>query len=468
MMQSSRLRSIADVHLRLRGDPELYTLQLEGGASSLDAGWRRNGPAEADTLSLDVPSHFLPADLRVLEGMAIEHWLTEAMGGAGRGSDAGYFTGQIDTASRKRDDGSHVVTLSCRDWTAVPQSTKLTEAQLERFPFASPVPLVAVVEALIGLMDIAEPWRVVVLEPDLATILVQPPAVKAATPKRGSAPKTQAHASGPHLGQILPAGQTTAWSAVNDVCIKHGVTPEVRNDPSGRRVVVLMSTHNIQTTTALRPFERNGQTVRRLVEGEDCIVSPEQATFTTGDSLPDFYELASINPRTGASVSARYPPADKLSDSRRNGVFQTVDGVADPAVLLEMARAAFEARAHNQYRLQVEVKVPWSRGGGPADADLLDLAYGAGMVLERRPEPARSSLVQNIDPKIAKAIRRAEDRLGVTSTLFQVSDVEHKWGSASYSCMITLRQFLGLGRFDATGLVPPGATDVRGISERFA
>ena len=98
-------------------------------------------------------------------------------------------------------------------------------------------------------------------------------------------------------------------------------------------------------------------------------------------------------------------------------------------------------------------------GGGPASPDLLSLAYGAGAALVRRPGPtvARALARQHVDAATSARIVEAHEAIGDFGLLFQAVDVQHTWAPASYSCAINLRQFLGLGNFEAVGR---GATDV--------
>jgi hypothetical protein len=406
--------------------------------------WVRNQPGEADQLDVDLFYDAFPIDPRTLRGIAIDAWLFEHQTPSTcRKGDPGHFSGVVDRVEVK---GSKL-TLNCRDWTMLPMNTKIGEGVLGKVPTREGAPLGLVVRQLLNIMPGGEKWTIEALSP-IGDVRAEPPKIRPAEKRKGAASASNAAVvKGPNLGQYLPPGDTSVWAAVQEVCVRSGYVAEVSERDSGR-LVTLVRSIDLQLSTVLRPFEQGS--MRRIVEeeiGADAIT--ESYELTTSQALPDFVEVASIDP-TGRlqRVVARWPRDAGKTKGTTNGVFQTIEGVTSLIEVERIARDAWDALAHNQSTIEIAMPHPWSSGGGPERPDLLDIGYGAGIILERLPRPPINETLLNagIDARTARRFQNANDQVGEFRLLYQVVEAQHTW--PEYECKLTMRQYGGLSHFD--------------------
>jgi hypothetical protein len=477
------------VAFRLIDDPQGPHVVFQGLVpTSLQI--ERNRPAECDTCDAELQGDALPFDLGIIapKSAVIKAWLFEHQDPK-RCADGqpGQFVGVIDTI--ERDRGTLRVKLKCRDLTAIPLGAKMSEEALKRFRLSDAASFEQLVAALVAEIPGTWNWRVRSLSAAASRPIVSPspPVIKprggrqrpgapgtrdnpivlpdlvVSAPSRSIsvlAPRATMSEGAMHLADIVGPHELTIWSAIANVCARAGIVPEVMVDASGDPVVVLVDGSDLQTSDVLRPFgPRNGRTWRVLVDGDGIERARETLTLHGGEQRPDFLQVDSYDPQTGAGLTARWPPAPpkREEDREETGVFQFVRGITSQEALLRMARAGWESLAHNAFRVTVSVPEPWSAGGGPEDPDLLDLGYGAAIELampffERLSRvnglqtPDAILRARGVDPRVVGRILAASERLGAMSLLFQVETVTHQWtgGSApGYSCDISLRRFLG-------------------------
>jgi len=477
-LASSHLQARLDLYLRLRTpraarDPQSALVKLSWPIlQPVAATWKRNAPGVADELEVTLRHEQVPFDLSIIEGAAVDFWLFEHRDPSrcAKG-DPGHVGGTVD-AVRRSVIGDGTVTLTCRDWTGHALGTKISEQVLTELEFnpEKPPALVDVVRTLVSLLPGGETWRVTAIGQAGVTLVgAEPPAIRPGKPAKASkARRGRRNKLAPNIGQWVRPGQVSVWDAVSDVCVQHGVVPEVREvreGAEGRREVVLVSAQELQTSTILRPFTRGRSAgaglpsrgaVRLLREGVDVTALEETLEVASSERRPDFVEVATVDAVTGVRRSIRWPPPQldpkgrPVDTGRSNGVFQTIDAVSSDAELGQLAKDAWQGLAHNQERLSVSVPHPWSAGGGPQDPDLLDLAYGAGMVVERRHVDVDAVLkTRGLDAPTRKLLADADQRVREASLLWQVTEVTHQWGPAEYACGISLRRFLGWAGFDA-------------------
>lgn len=486
-MRSSHLQARLDLGIRIRGAKKERPLATSRGRRDLADGrldraetvlprlvdnlptmslapvsatWKRNPPGSADELDVTVRHEEIPFALTVFEGAAVDFWLFEHRDPRQcTQGEPGHFSGIVDEIQRDVI-GDGTVTLTCRDWTALALGTKLGEDIVKSFKIEN-LDLLGAVERLLRYMPGGETWTVESIGRAGATpVGVEAPKIEASKSAKKKPKRAAPVKEAPNLAMWVQPGEVSVWDAISDLCVRHGVVPEVGEGTNGRRVVTLIPAADLQTSTALRPFNRADQGIRRFVEGADVTVLTEALTLSRSEKLPDFVVVASIDARTGIQVSARWPPepADEEDKKRRtNGIFQTVDGVQSQAEILQRARDMWQGLAHNQYRVQLGTPHPWSAGGGPYSPDLLDLAYGAGVMLERRATPnlGDGMVKRGVDVRLAMQLAEAHRRMATANTLFQVTDVQHQWGPAEYSCSIGLRQFIGFEGFEVIEAVDP-------------
>lgn len=478
--RASRLSARVDLALRLQGEPlSMKPIRLVGYTPRA-YDWTRNAPATADTASVTLNAGDLPFDLRAIatRGGLIQGWLFEhrrpercAIG------DAGYFSGVIDRISRDRF--ATTITIEARDFTSFLLDTELTAEQLNGIDLASEATLIAIVRKIMTFAEGTETWDIRALTAaaeltlDAASRLTPPKIGPAVKPTRGAPKPAEIIASRQlHLSRLIADKKTNAWDAITDVCARFGVVPEVDVAPDGYGRISLIDAGDLQTSTVLRPFERGDRKWRLLVEGEDLSVLREELELSATDKRPDFVVVSSVDPETGKTFRACYPPgldqerAKKKGEggSKPTGLFQTIEGIRSVKHLERLARRSFESLAHNQFTVTVATARPWSNGGGAHDPDLLNAGYGAALELgfanfdklQARPDVVLKKRL-GVDDATANRIVAASDRIGASSLLFQITEVHHAWeggNNPNYTCDITARQFLGSQALPIVGDVP--------------
>lgn len=444
--QASKLRARVDVAFRLITAPDGELVEIPNvPCSAVD--WTRNAPGMADTCTVTLPGDALPFDLRIIadKSMFASVWLYEQDAPDFTLGGPGHFFGVVDDAKRDRY-GLQRVTLSCRDLTAVPLGAKMREEAVKAFEVIPGAALEDVVGQL--LYQIPGTFRWLVESRTVAGVQPLVPLVQPKRAKKGSTTKVAKTS----LGDIVGAEGMTVWTAIGNLCARAGAVPEVMMGADGNPVVVLVGASDLQTSDVLRPFQRSGRTWRVFVDGDGISTLRESLDLAQGEQRPDFVQVASRAPGAARSISARWPEASGSKDDKSDsGLFQWVDDIESVDVLKRMARAGYESLAHNQYTIELAVKEPWSAGGGPRAADLLDLGFGAAIEIQQPAfDAATAGLTaqavlerRGVSADLAAKVAAAQQRIGALSLLFQCAEVQHSWSAADYTCTIRLRQFLG-------------------------
>lgn len=453
--RSSRLSARVDLYLRFRGEPEDVPFLALCGFVPGSVSWTRNRPNEADALDVEIAGDVLPFDPRAIadRGALLTCWLYEHQTpSACKPGDYGFFSGVVDDI--KRDVTGNKWTFQCRDLTALALDHILTEKQLGSLRVQSFPRIEQLVQAVLATMP-GTIWRVQSYAAE-TPVTVAAPVVKAS--RRARAPTTTApptvtflSAHKGRLGANSAQGKVSAWAAVCEACALAGLVPEVTVGADGVPVVGLYDASALQTSTVLRPFERGNRKWRLLVDGPDITTHSQHLSLSEHEGKPAFVRVSSADPRTGDCLTATWPPD---ADPNGTGSLQNVDGVRSQAALQRLAKAAFEAFAHNAFELSVEASRPWSNGGSPDSPDLLSIGYGAAFEIgsagfdsiKGSPDAVLGRRLIDSSPEVRARILRATERIGSLNLLFQVFEVKHSWSggaSPSYSCALSLRQFLG-------------------------
>lgn len=434
--QPSKLRAKVDVYFRTIDNPEGDQILLEDlPVSSVEI--VRNGPGVADTASVDYLGDAFPFDLRIVadKSMFVSVWLYEQDHPAFVWGAGNHFFGVVDDF--KRDRYTLAGSLECRDMTAVPLQATMPEGMIRKFAVEPGATVEAVVSALLREIPGAAKWAVISLAPAAKGAVV--PLVPR-PPKKGAAEKPTT------LAALVPPEEVTVWGAITNVCARAGIVPEVRMDKDGEPAVLLVDGADLQTSSVLRPFSRDGRNWRLFLDGDGIAELSETLALSDSDDRPGAVECTSSD-----GISARWPETTTKGARDEKVLLQHIPGVATVADLQALARAGFEALCRNQYRVSLGVVEPWSEGGGPHHADLLDLAYGAAVEIQSRGFDAiaagRSAeeilTDRGLTPAAATLITRAQERIGALSLLFQCAEVRHSWRAGGYRCEMNLRQFLG-------------------------
>lgn len=463
--RSSRLSARVDLYLRFRGEPDTVPMLGLCGFTPTRVSWLRNRPAQADTLDVEIPGDVLPFDPRAIadRGARIEAWLFEHQTpSACKRGEPGHFSGVVDDI--RKDVFGNTWSFQCRDTTAFAIDHRLTEEQLGVLRVQSFPRVEQLIQAVVSLMPGAN-WRVQSYASEgLAEAgqarsdgpgFLKPPKMKgggkrksASTGAASMVASVSSHRG--RLGGSAGQGQVSVWQAVCEACAMAGIVPEVTVNEAGNVEVGLYDASALQTSSVLRPFRRGNRAWRLLVEGRDMTTHEQHLSLTEREGRPAFVRVSSVEPVLGTEITAQWPP-----DASKNAVgsFQFVDGVSSVATLTRLAKAAWEAFAHNAFDLSITVPQPWSSGGGPDDPDLLGLGYGAAVEIgfsgldKVGISPARALAARGVhDPEAARRILAATRKIGDLNLLFQCFEVKHEWSggsSPSYSCNVSLRQFLG-------------------------
>ena len=468
--RASRLSSRVDVYFRLIDDPDGDLL----GISMLvpnKVSWERNRPGEADTMGLGLPGMVFPFDLGIIAPKSgfVSVWLFEhGTPEACLAGDRGHYFGVIDDIKRRR---GRTVSISSRDMTAIPLDAKMTEDGIKRFAIEAMSTLEDIVRALIHQVPGTFNWRVRSLCAEATKPgLVVPPIIVPGKQRKGSkapAPPTVLSPGTVHLSDIVSTTQElSVWTAIANVCARHGVVPEVIVDQEGP-LIVLIDASDLQTTDVFRPFKgRGGKTTRVFVDGDGISEISETLTLTNGPKRPEFVQVDSYDPIRGVGVSARWPPRTLTTkkerkaageDSTEEGLQQFVRGLTSQVALTRMARAGWEALSHNGFEVDIDISEPWSAGGDPSDPDVLDMAYGCAIEcampsfdqLAKQPgldTPAKILRAQRVSEVLISRIIKASEKLGAMSLVFQTVRVRHEWAggtSPTYKASINARRFMG-------------------------
>jgi hypothetical protein len=313
----------------------------------------------------------------------------------------------------------------------------------------------------------------------------------------------------------------STWDAIVRLCTLLGAIPEVATWSDGSVGIVIVAADELHGGGQfLRPFRRTVEGVelrhRVLVDGVDVDEVRERRELEAGSRV-DFVELVAVDPDEGRTRRSRYgrlgPVAEAdLTDPRARfgyvkdakasgkgtktpwvrretgnrrrphgvtsgrGVFMAAHGVTSQQHLDRLAENAWRSLNQGEFKLSpVEIKAPWSHGGGPDDADLLSLAAGAAVELRfrgleglaegrtgratdenRGTGLARIGSVEflsrfyrarGVDPEAAAVFARATLARPL-SLVFQTVEVRHSFdgeGDGSYSCSMDLQTWLSDG-----------------------
>lgn len=474
--QASRLAARVDVALLLPTQSEPVTIQ---GLEPYSLKWTRNRPAVPDTCDVELSSRHLPFDPDILVGAHINTWLYEHDAPELCAyADAGHFGGVVQDWTLDENEGA--VRLSGIDFTHFPLRHQLTKADIRSVDLRTSPKLWQVVDLLISFVPGGESWKVIPVGSAVGDRDVRQ---AFSVTRRYTRAKTTASvpAPGPYSGSFsgdaiasVPAPEqtvaervverrsrwlaffgaqkTTVWKAITDVCAFMGAIPEVGVGSDGGAVIHLIDALEYQTSSALRPFRRDGRPYRTLTEGETCDVNGQKRELVSGRKTADFVQITSTHPRTGEVISAVWPEAFEPKGGtfgriRRgySGLQQTVHGVTSKAKLKQLARASYIALKRRASSIGVTCFQSWSDGGAPDqwDADLLDLASGAAVRLNRIPIDVERRLRElQLSDRVIRPILNAYAQRD-TSPAYQVDEVTIDWDASSgYEINASLRRFL--------------------------
>ena len=460
----STLRARVDLLVLLYGSDELVALR---GLTPRRVTWTRNRPAVADELSVTLDSDTLPFDLRLVASAVVTCWLYEHRDPARcKLGDPGVFTGRLDRIRRSRKGD---VDIEARDYTGSLLDAKLDGQRLAKVDLTTAPSLTEVCRSILRLVPNTETWRVetVGVAGKFSTLATYSKREKVKPKTDGApadAPKKALTRRRSTIATLLKGESLSAWEAICKVCALLGAVPEVDVEPvSGFPRLRVIDALAAQSSDMLRPFGRNDGQPRYMVVGHNVALLEETLELGSADGMPDFVRVTALNPDTGETLTAVYPDeeASPLTPAQykrwlkdANGSQQVADGVSNLAQLRKLAQIAFEDARKNELRIKLETWQTWTTGGGPQDADLLDLGAGATLdvrfvgfdrldttatdVLRRRGLPA----------EVAAAIARAQERVfvGQDSLRFRVGQVVHTLTleeQPSYSCEVELSTFLG-------------------------
>lgn len=415
----------------------------------LDLTWTRNLPAVADTLSVTLTEESIPMDdLLGIQGMRIVAWLYEHQQiDRCQLGDPGCFFGIVDEIQRGQIDGT--IRIEARDMTSVALDAKLTPQDLRKIDVTKYPTLVELVRALLALAGpFASTWRVVPISEGAGRAVYQgwqPSGLQ--TVKRGGAKKKPAQAVQKRLttlDTLADGNETAVWDTVCQVCARLGVVPELSLGRDGVPEVLLVDALDLQTSDALRPFERAGRVARALTLGQSAGMIDETLRFARGTDLPDIVVVQSLDHETKQITEAAWPPTPPKGVDKPRISYQVAEGVAGQAALQKLAADAWAAARSRQVEFEVETWSPWTDGGGPGDPDLLDCGAGAALMLLEHPDETHQRALRRERVGFPALLRARLERAGRRrDTLFQVLEVTHSYGPEEYTCKLKLGAYLG-------------------------
>lgn len=462
----STLRARVDLVVLLYGSDELVSLR---GLSPRRVTWTRNRPAVADELSVTLDSDTMPFDLRLIASAVVTCWLYEHRDPERcRLGDRGVFTGRLD---RIRRDRKGDVDIEARDYTGSLLDAKLEGPQLAKVDLTTAPSLTEVCRSILRLVPHTETWRVetVGAAGNFSTLSTYSKREKVKPQAEGApaeAPKRALGRRRSTIATLLKGEKLSAWEAICKICALLNAVPEVDVEPvSGFPRLRIIDALAAQASDLLRPFARGDQRERYMVVGHNVAVLEETLELGSGENMPDYVRVTTLDPDSGRAVSAVFPDEEAssgktaaqyrkwLEDS--NGMQLAGDGVTNWDQLRRLAITAFEDSRKNELSLTLETWQTWSTGGGPDDPDLLDLGAGAAMNVRfvgfDRLDTTPVDLLRRrgLPPDVAAAIARAQERVfaGDAAVLrFRVESVVHTLqleGEPTYGCEMKLRTFLG-------------------------
>lgn len=418
----------------------------------LDLTWTRNLPAVADTLSVTLTEESLPVDdLRGLRGIRVIAWLYEHQQiDRCQLGDPGCFFGVVDEIGRGQIEGT--LRLEARDMTSVALDAKVTPADLKKIDVTRYETLVELVRALLALAGaFAATWRVVpVSEAAGRSVYAGWQSSGLSSVRRGGAKKKPAAVAQRRLttlDTLAEGNETAVWDTVCQVCARLGVVPELALGRDGVPEVLLVDALDLQTSDALRPFERAGRLSRSLTVGESVGMLDESTRFTRSSDLPDVVVVQSLDHETKQITEAAWPPDPPKGVDKPRISYQVAEGVAGMGALQKLAASAWAATRARQVEIEVETWSPWTDGGSPRDPDLLDCGAGAALTLLWHPDEIHQRRLRRqrlaLDTQV---LDRLEQAGRLQDPLFQILELTHtvSWDdSPEYTCKMKLGAYLG-------------------------
>lgn len=295
----------------------------------------------------------------------------------------------------------------------------------------------------------------------------------------------------PSAQTVFGSSDLSTWDAIVRLCSLMGCLPEVSTWRDGSVGIVIMAADELHVGGTIRGFERtvDGVEIRHrvLVDGEGVDTLIERRELEAGVKV-DFVELHAADPDTGRTRRSRFgklgpeegvdltDPQLRKGYERKGkrripygvtqgrGVFMVAHGVTNQKHLDRLARTTWLSLTSGEFKLELDVRTPWSYGGGSNDPDLLACASGATVELR-----FKGLERTNVDERVARsagakshaqayyeargvpedAAKVLGDATSHTSLplVFQVSEVRHSFsgtGDGSYSCRLACQGFAGL------------------------
>lgn len=400
----------------ISGDGKTVVLDVSPQSSSRQI----NSYRKADELTLSFNWRDLPFDARIIRAILVFHYegtVSPTSFASGRHSrtpdgatSTGYaiaangsnlrFIGQCDEISDAHSQGEDMVSLKCRDLTALFLDSQMPKGENKKLALGS-----TLVEVIKNLMELNPVLQLV----DGPLLLLEdgerPPVLQAGTYDRFRVSTQDLHKASrsgnkSRVSVVRRAskgdGEETFWDAITDLCLSHGFQPEIRN--GALFIFRPKAFYRNKATFATSPFEENSRApedrrdVRRMVYGENIAEMSFQRKL--GKVKSPAIKLVSYNPDAKTPkervVTAVYPPdalkpvthvqATGKAAQREVRVLQW-SGIVDKDLLNVMAQQVYESIGRQELSVRLSTDDLASYRSDPQtdpndDPDLLSVRAG--------------------------------------------------------------------------------------------